>query len=564
MEWLDIPKQGGVGGDEETTRDRKEQENLQKQGVQIAASKGSGVLDLPAQSDVDQRRREQQFASILQVPREERDRVQKIEVLTRAAAALAAVDALLASNPARKAPPKPEVPAPRSSSSPQWVTTSTVAVKLPALQQRPLSSDDLSEITSGTGSTLGAAATPGPDFWTWVPPPDTRKPEDVLPPKMNMRADLPKSMPKFTEKERTPEENLDLPLQREVQDLPKELPLVFQSRSVPSLPPLQSLLEVEKEKTGEQQVTHEALNEASLQIPESVTETVSAMKQGMQTAGQDASDTSGVHEDGSRWWKETGVENRANGVTCTWTVMRGVSADGSVEWEEKFWEAADAYDFKELGAEKSGRDASGGVWREFWQESMWQDATTGLMHIQKSADKWAKDGHGGQWHEKWMEKYDASGRAEKWADKWSQIDLTTPLEPGHAHVWHERWGEEYDGQGGSMKYTDKWAERLESGGGWTKWGDKWDERFDQNGHGVKQGETWWEGLHGERWNRTWGEGHNGSGWVHKYGQSSSGEHWDTHSQEETFYDRYPHFGFRECFENSRELRRVGKKRRRHL
>lgn len=67
VEWLDIPKQGGVGGDEETTRDRKEQENLQKQGVQIAASKGSGVLDLPAQSDVDQRRREQQFASILQV-----------------------------------------------------------------------------------------------------------------------------------------------------------------------------------------------------------------------------------------------------------------------------------------------------------------------------------------------------------------------------------------------------------------------------------------------------------------------------------------------------------------
>jgi hypothetical protein len=75
---------------------------------------------------------------IVQVPREERDRVQKLHVLTRAAAALAAVDALLASNPARKSPPEPETPAP-STGTPQWVTTSTVEVKVPALQQRPLS-----------------------------------------------------------------------------------------------------------------------------------------------------------------------------------------------------------------------------------------------------------------------------------------------------------------------------------------------------------------------------------------------------------------------------------------
>jgi hypothetical protein len=60
------------------------------------------------------------------------------------------------------------------------------------------------------------------------------------------------------------------------------------------------------------------------------------------------------------------------------------------------------------------------------------------MHIQKSADKWGKNGQGGQWHEKWMEHYDASGHAEKWADKWSQVDPNTPLEAGHAHVWHER------------------------------------------------------------------------------------------------------------------------------
>jgi hypothetical protein len=218
--------------------------------------------------------------------------------------------------------------------------------------------EDLPGSTSGAGATLGAKATPGPDFWTWVPPPDDRTLEDVLTPKMERDVDSPKPLPKFSE-----EESLDLALEREV----KELPLMFQSRSVPSLPPLQSLLEVAKEKGGDQEVQ----DAPSLQVPESVTETVSAMKQGMQTAGQDA-DTSGVHADGSRWWKEQGVENRANGVICTWTVIRGVSADGSVEWEEKFWEAADAYDFKELGAEKSGRDSAGGVWREFWQESMWQ------------------------------------------------------------------------------------------------------------------------------------------------------------------------------------------------
>ncbi len=115
-----------------------------------------------------------------------------------------------------------------------------------------------------------------------------------------------------------------------------------------------------------------------------------------------------------------------------------------------------------------------------------------------------------------------------------------------------------------MKYTDKWAERSEYGGGWTKWGDKWDERFDQQGCGKKQGETWWEGQQGERWNRTWGEGHNGTGWVHKYGKSSSGEHWDTHEQQNTWYERQPHYGFRECFDSSLELRRVGKKKRKKL
>ncbi|BAT14638.1 Os11g0586300, partial [Oryza sativa Japonica Group] len=166
-----------------------------------------------------------------------------------------------------------------------------------------------------------------------------------------------------------------------------------------------------------------------------------------------------------------------------------------------------------------------------------------------------QNGKGEQWQEQWWEHYDSSGKAEKWADKWCSLDPNTPLDVGHAHVWHERWGEKYDGCGGSAKYTDKWAERSE-GDGWSKWGDKWDEHFDPNGHGVKQGETWWAGKYGDRWNRTWGEHHNCTGWVHKYGRSSSGEHWDTHVPQDTWYERFPHFGFEHCFNNSVQLRSV--------
>ncbi|RVW55600.1 hypothetical protein CK203_102830 [Vitis vinifera] len=108
-----------------------------------------------------------------------------------------------------------------------------------------------------------------------------------------------------------------------------------------------------------------------------------------------------------------------------WTLIRGVSADHVIEWEEKFWEAADKFQYKELGSEKSGRDATGNVWREYWKESMWQDC--GLMHMEKTADKWGKNGKGDEWHEKWWEQYDASGKADKWAHKWCSMIQTHNL-----------------------------------------------------------------------------------------------------------------------------------------
>ncbi|RVW55601.1 hypothetical protein CK203_102831 [Vitis vinifera] len=98
-------------------------------------------------------------------------------------------------------------------------------------------------------------------------------------------------------------------------------------------------------------------------------------------------------------------------------------------------------------------------------------------------------------------------------------------------MYFGRWGERYDGHGGSMKYTDKWAERCEGG--------------------DVVGREAWRAV-----NRTWGEGHNGSGWVHKYGKSSSGGALGYTCEQDTWYERFPHYGFYHCFENSVQLREV--------
>ena len=45
-----------------------------------------------------------------------------------------------------------------------------------------------------------------------------------------------------------------------------------------------------------------------------------------------------VTSNGSRAWQETGQEELEAGRLCRWTVVRGQSADGATEWEEKFWE----------------------------------------------------------------------------------------------------------------------------------------------------------------------------------------------------------------------------------
>ncbi|KAG6502666.1 uncharacterized protein LOC121983991 [Zingiber officinale] len=489
----------------------RERERQVEHSLEVRRRDGiEGVDPVPSLED-----KTKLFNELLQVPAEERDRVQRLQVIDRAAAAIAAARSLIK-----------EVPPPSTSevrSTPDISDLSTQEVL-----QGGYSSLNKSDIKQN--------ATPGPDFWSWSPPDSIR---DLKSAKKTISKPYASNI--VIEKEK-PMDFLAIPLES----------TLLEGLHNPPLPPLQSLVMVDKVETETTENIKIAEEEKKLDnlFSNHAAEAAEAL------SNSNAASEFGVNPDGSKWWRETGIEQRPDGVVCKWTLTRGVSADEMIEWEDKFWEAADQYDYKELGSEKSGRDAFGNVWREYWKESMCQDMMSGLIHMEKTADKWGKNGKGDEWHEKWWEHYDTSGQTEKWAHKWCSIDPTTTLDAGHAHVWHERWGEKFDGKGGSVKYTDKWADRSEGDGRWSKWGDKWDEHFDANGHGVKQGETWWEGQHGERWNRTWGEGHNGSGWVHKYGKSSSGEHWDTHVQQETWYERHPHYGFEHCWENSVQLRAV--------
>lgn len=203
-------------------------------------------------------------------------------------------------------------------------------------------------------------STPGPDFWSWTPPMDSEGKSDDAGNLQTARTSSPYLTPAESLMEK--EQSVDF------------LSIPFESRFSesshnPPLPPLQSLTEV-----GKVDVSSSSLEMPSLKKEDELgvlflghaAEAVHALDE------VDGALSHGVSPDGSRWWRETGIEQRPDGVVCRWTLIRGVSADHVIEWEEKFWEAADKFQYKELGSEKSGRDATGNVWREYWKESMWQ------------------------------------------------------------------------------------------------------------------------------------------------------------------------------------------------
>ncbi|KAK9755172.1 hypothetical protein RND81_01G006600 [Saponaria officinalis] len=254
----------------------------------------------------------------------------------------------------------------------------------------------------------------------------------------------------------------------------------------------------------------------------------------------DTVNEAGINEDGSTWHRESGNELGENGYRCRWTRMGGQSQDGSSEWKETWWEKSDWTGYKELGVEKSGRNAEGDSWWETWQEMLHQDEWSNIARIERSAQKQAKSGaENAGWYEKWWEKYDAKGWTEKGAHKYGRLNEQS---------WWEKWGEHYDGRGSVLKWTDKWAE-TELG---TKWGDKWEEKF-FTGIGSRQGETWHVSPVGERWSRTWGEEHLGNGKVHKYGKSTTGESWDIVVDEGTYYEAEPHYGWADVVGDSTQL-----------
>lgn len=139
------------------------------------------------------RRREQQFSSILSVPTEERDRVERALVLDRAAAAIAAANAALEaanegrrtwSAAARERPtsvPKRSVFLDGGSTEGPLTPLGTSGVLLTKKPAEDLGASRRERGSGGGGGgyskgggggslTLGEDATPGPDFWSWTPP----------------------------------------------------------------------------------------------------------------------------------------------------------------------------------------------------------------------------------------------------------------------------------------------------------------------------------------------------------------------------------------------------------
>ncbi|KAL4579048.1 hypothetical protein LXL04_015183 [Taraxacum kok-saghyz] len=250
---------------------------------------------------------------------------------------------------------------------------------------------------------------------------------------------------------------------------------------------------------------------------------------------------SGINEDGSTWYRESGVDLGENGYRCRWTRMGGQSSDASSKWKEAVLRNL----VKILKGIPGGKP---GV--KFFTKM-------NGARIERSAQKQAKSGtENAGWYENWYalspfimraftsfthkwEKYDAKGWTEKGANKYGRLNEQS---------WWEKWGEHYDGRESVLKWTDKWAE-TEVG---TKWGDKWEEKFFA-GVGSRQGETWHVTPAGERWSRTWGEEHFGNGKVHKYGKSTTGESWDIVVNEETFYKAEPHYGWADVVGDSTQL-----------
>ena len=279
-------------------------------------------------------------------------------------------------------------------------------------------------------------------------------------------------------------------------------------------------------------------------------------------AGEGA-EKEGVLSSGARWWREEGEDKLEGGKVMSWTCIRGTSADGAVEWEERWWKTSDSFTYRELGAVKSGRDSNGQAWQESWKE-MYVHEVNKIPYIHREASKWSHTPKGAAWSEGWTEDYRADGTVDRFCEKTGALEDGAAPEDGHGNRWTEKWGEKWDGHGGCIKWTDTWASRDHSEGGmenapgrsWgEKWEEKWGEGYNEHGRaGSRQGLTWDETM-GQHTLKSWGEEHYPDGRLHKYGNSSDGsQYWDTWEDGAGgWWERNPSFGWIEALHHSPDL-----------
>jgi hypothetical protein len=377
---------------------------------------------------------------------------------------------------------------------------------------------------------------PGSNFWTWTPPeaPGADKAPGAPTPKLQKQTETRVSAA-VAVAERPLEQSLQLVFQSDM-ETPSELSLDFES-----------------DTEGKSEAT------AKIETPTvELEETATAVRE----LGADGA-MEGTLENGSRWWRESGEEELEGGKLCRWTLVRGASADGSVEWEEKWWETSDAFNYRELGAMKSGRDAKGNVWQESWREQITHDTTTGFSnaskHIMREANKWGAQADGAEWHEVWDENYWGDGRVHRTCTKKGAIADGSVPDDGHGNRWTHKWGEEWDGHGGCVKWTDSFADRdvSEDGGTGRAWGEKWEERwgaFAHNGSAGNRSGTTWDDRDGHKFEKMWGEEHWHDGRVHKWGSTTDGsDGWDTWEDSQGWWERAPSFGWDEAVSHSPQL-----------
>jgi hypothetical protein len=271
-------------------------------------------------------------------------------------------------------------------------------------------SDDTGSRGGSFSDALNASAdgsTKASDFWDWSPPekPGQSPGSPYYAPPEPMRQKAPEYTRRVeaavTTMERAPEQTLDLQFQSQTEESQLEEPEVVKS-ATSSLPAFQSDL------AGSSEV--EALTSMYDAAPKSAAKVESApaveasledaLTSAVRELGKEDGAKEGTLSNGARWWREEGKEYLEEGKVMTWTVIRGTSADGAVEWEEKFWETSDAFTYRELGAVKSGRDSLGQAWQESWKE-IYQHDVNGTPFIHREASKWSHTPKGQCWSEGW-------------------------------------------------------------------------------------------------------------------------------------------------------------------